>query len=121
MAMTKKSKQEFLGNVLKEVNRIRKVIYSKASELQQLPKGEPGSYETCPLANAFYNKFEVDEKSLFANHNIATMRKIAKIWKTEFDEESNAVKIPKLLSQFVSRFDNDVFPELVSDEFTENV
>jgi hypothetical protein len=117
MATTKKSKQQFLNKVLKEVNRVRKTIYSKASELQQLPKGLPNEADACPLANAFYNKFDVSEYDLEAYANVSVAKRIAKLWKKPISVDNNGfvttVQLPSVLKQFVQKFDEERFPELI--------
>ena len=97
--------------VLKFVNRTRKALGYKP--LSRLPKGETYSVDYCPLARALKSE---DVGDLYITIPSAKAEEVKKIFRTSIYsnfEDLTEIRTPRILADFIKKFDRGNYPELI--------
>lgn len=98
------------------INKGRVVLGYKP--LVRIPKGVPNDPKYCPINRAMRSYATSDNVDLAENTCYPTdkeynrAKSLAKVWKTNVIMDAE-VKLPQILSDFVSNFDDLKYPELV--------
>ncbi len=100
-----------LREVLREVNRAR--IAMGKNEIEELPTGDVGETNSCPLARALGGDVGTVLAFESGNNRVMKANAVKHAWKTKNDIESYSVKLPSILSRFVGQFDGYKFPKLI--------
>lgn len=114
------NKEEFLNQVLEEINKMRIVLGKK--KLDEIPKGVIASISCCPLAKSFEIKSfcsfgifsEYDGMKLKEELGLIVIERSNA--NTFIDKEKWAeVTYPQILFDFASAFDRNQFPQLINN------
>jgi imidazole glycerol phosphate synthase subunit HisF len=115
----KKTNPQVLPETLKLVNKIRKEM-GKAP-LKKMPRGHTGDSENCPIHNAIApaGSEAVSIGATAVCHDKSLATKIAKALgrKVIVTIDDYAVRLPKPMQQFISKFDAGEYPQLQKKEW----